>query len=168
MANYGEILDDFNPMNDYLYSLFVNYFANPTLTKIKNEATFSMYTVKFFCLLSKECRYLILFTAINPYNIGSVDEMKNIKWLSLQTRTLFDQFDCLTHSYSPSSSSPLNVLINRTKVTDTASTYLCNDFPITVTLLHTKKKDKLSYQNSGTVIAALETFETIITFNNQV
>jgi hypothetical protein len=168
MANYGEILDDFNPVNEHLYSLFVAYFANPTLTKIKNQAQFSMYAVKFFCLLSKECRYLILFTSINSYTIGSVDEMKNIKWVSLQTRTLFEQFDCLTHSYSPSSSSPLNVLIERNKITDEASFYSCPTFPITITLLHTKQKDKLSYQNSGTIIAALETFETIITFNNQV
>jgi len=168
MSNYGEILDDFNPIKDYLYSLFVNYFGNPTMTKIKNDAQFSMYAVKFFCLLSKECRYLILITSINSYSIGSVDEMKNLKWFSLQTRTLFEQYNCLTHSYSPSSSSPLNVVINRTNIQDDASTYSCVEFPIIITLLHTSKKDKFSYQNSGTVIAALETFETIITFNNQV
>ena len=168
MSNYGEILDDFNPLKDYIYSLFVNYFSNPTLTKIKNDTDFSMYAVKFFCLLSKECRYLILITSKNSYSIGSVDEMKNLKWFSLQTRTLFEQFDCLTHSYSPSSSTPLNVIINRINIQNDASTYSCSEFPIIVTLLHTAKKDKFSYQNSGTVIAALETFETIITFNNQV
>jgi hypothetical protein len=145
MSNYGEILDDFNPLKDYIYSMFVDYFANPTLTKIKNESNFSMYAVKFFCLLSKECRYLILITSKNSYSIGSIDEMKNLKWFSLQTRTLFDHFDCLTHSYSPSSSSPLNVLINRTKIQDDASTYSCPEFPVVVTLLHTAKKDKFSY-----------------------
>ena len=55
MSNYGEILDDFNPLKDYIYSLFVNYFSNPTLTKIKNDTDFSMYAVKFFCLLKGFC-----------------------------------------------------------------------------------------------------------------
>jgi hypothetical protein len=85
----------------------------------------------------------------------------------LQTRTLpYDEYSNIkSHGYIPKEMGPLLAKINRTNITDEASTYECDDYPIIITLLHTRNKTSLTYQNSGTVIAALETWETIITFN---
>ena len=147
-----------------IYLLFVDYFANPVMTKIKNELNFSMYISKSYCLLSKECRYIIAFTFINNFQLGTETQLKDIKWLSLQTRTLTEQYNINSHGYSPIAKGPLLCEIERTNISKEASTYKCKDFPLIVTLLHTEKKDSDNYQNKGTIIAALETWETIITF----
>ena len=56
--------------------------------------------------------------------------------------------------------------IHRTKITKEASTYQCEDYPLIITLLHDNKKNSDSYQSSGNIILALESWNTIITWNN--
>ena len=34
--DYGELLDDYVPERDNIYSYFVKYFNNPTMTKVKD------------------------------------------------------------------------------------------------------------------------------------
>jgi hypothetical protein len=161
--DYGELVDeDYNPEHDYIYSLMVKYFNNPTMTKIKNQNQFSMYACKVFGLLSKEHRYIIVFTYLDNEPIGTYIGLHNIRWINLQTRTLTENLPCTTHSYIPTNESPLSVAISRTETTPQSSTYLCKTFPkISVTLLNNSKR---SYQNEGTIVAALETYETIISF----
>jgi len=85
----------------------------------------------------------------------------------LQTRSLIDQYnDIETHGYDPVAEGPLMAKIHRTEVNAEASTYTCETLPITVTLLHTEKNTPQTYQKSGTVVNALETYQTIITFNS--
>lgn len=69
------------------------------------------------------------------------------------------------HGYVAVAEGPLTAHIFRTDVSKQASTYKCNDLPLIVTLLHTEKKDSNVYQPKGTVIAGIETYETIITFS---
>lgn len=163
MAQYGQVLDGgYEPEKDYVYSLFVNYFNNPTMTKIKDVGNYSMYGCKIYCLLSKECRYIIAITHMDNYTSGTVEELKNIKWISLQTRTLSEQYNVETHVYEPKSEGPLATRITRVKKDNNSSTYESNELPIIITLLHTPKKS--NYQDKGTVVVALETWETIVTF----
>ena len=98
---YGEMLDDYDSDKDEIYNMFCDYFANPIMTKIKNEGQFSMYVSKIYCLLSKECRYIICFTFANNDSIGTIDALKNIKWVNFQTRTLFEQYPSTVHAYQP-------------------------------------------------------------------
>jgi len=167
MEQFGEIIDGgYEPEKDYMYDLFTGYFNNPTMKKIKNQGKFSLYACKVYGLLSKETRYIIVVTNIDNNSIGTVEEFRTIKWVSLQTRTLYDKFNTEIHTYVAKEEGPLTSQIFRTDVGKDASTYKCNDLPITVTLLHTEKKGATTYQPKGTIIAALETYETIITFNN--
>lgn len=161
----GELLYDFNPQQDYIYNLFVKYFANPKMTKIKNENRFSMYACKIYSLLSKEYKYIIAFTHINNDPVGTIENFIDLKWINLQTRTLNYIMKCNTHSYNPSNDTPLNVGIKRIDITKKSSTYQCESLPLlSIILLHTEKKDSNSYQNQGTIVAAIETYETIISF----
>ena len=165
MANYGEMLDDYDPMKEQVYGLFADYFHNPKMIKIKNEGKYSMYGCKVHCLLSKQCRYILVFTYQEPSPIGSTHELKSLEWISFQTRTLdYDTYKVSEHAYIPKSEGVLKSVINRVDVSDKTSTYHCEDFPIVITLLHTPKKDRYTYQQRGHVIAALETWETIVTF----
>lgn len=166
MAQYGQVLDGgYEPEKDYIYTLFVDYFNNPIMTKIKDiNNTYSMYACKMYCLLSKECRYIIAITHLNNFKLHTVEELRTMKWVSLQTRTLTEQYSVETHVYEPKAEGPLATTINRIKKDKDSSTYESSELPIIVTLLHTPKKS--NYQDKGTIVVAIETWETIITFSS--
>ena len=166
MANYGELIDDFNPHKEGVYIMFVNYFKNPSLVKVKDNDKHSMYACKLYCLLNKDCRYIIVFTDRDNSPIGTIETLNKLQWVSLQTRTLPDNYENIevTHAYQPIIEGPLSAIIHKTNYTKQVSTYNCEDIPIIITLLHTQKNTVDTYQQKGNVILALETFETIITF----
>jgi len=139
----------------------VSYFNNPNMTKIKDIQTFSMYMSKTYCLLSKECRYLVAFTYRDNAPNGINRPLVDLEWVSFQTQTLTDNHELPPHSYQAQRAGPLTASIQRVSNTPNASTYSCADFPIVITLLHTDK-GVAEYQNSGTIIAALETYRTIL------
>jgi len=165
--NYGIPIDNLTPEKDPVYDMFIEYFNNPILTKIKHENNFSMYATKTYCLTSTTCRYIIAFVPADTLQLGSTNNLSDLKWVSLQTRTLSEKFSNIgTHGYSAEEKGPLMSKIHRVNITKEASTYKCNDYPLTITLLHDTKKNSDSYQNSGNIIIALETWNTIITWNN--
>jgi hypothetical protein len=164
MANYGQLIDAYDPTRDSMYLAFAQYFNNPTMTKIKNVDGFSVYMSKAYCLLNKECRYLVTFIHVDGASIGTTEEFCTLKWVSLQTRTLADRHDLPAHAYTAVGRGPLLAKIVRTNTGSNSSTYSCEAFPLTVTLLHTEKGSN-AYQDNGNLIAALETWQTIITIN---
>jgi hypothetical protein len=167
--NYGALIDDYKPERDNVYQYFSEYYNNPNMTKVKNEGNLSMYIVKAYCLTSNSCRYLIVFSQIDVNPIGYQTALSNLKWENLQTRTLENAFQNIRMdilAYTPQESGKLTSKINRTKINKEASIYQCEDFPIIVTLLHNNRKSAESYQSRGNVIIALETWETIISWNN--
>ena len=166
VLNYGEVLYDFDPEKEYIYKLFDDYFNHPIMTKIKNINNCSMYMSKTYCLLTNECRYIVVFVYQDIMDNFRKEKLINLKWISLQTRTLSDQHSLPTHSYEVSNTNPLKkVLIKRIKVDKEASTYNCEKFPLTLSLLHTKNGFE-EYSEHGNIVAALETYNTIIVFNN--
>lgn len=166
--NYGIPIGDFKPDREHIYDMFTDYFNNPDMLKVKNTDNLSMYMTKTYCLTSTTCRYIIAFVPMNNYEIGSFENLNNLKWVSLQTRTLEDKFPGVTrpHGYVPEEKGPLMSKIHRTKIDKEASTYQCADYPLIITLLHDNKKNSDSYQNSGNIIIALESWNTIVTWNN--
>lgn len=163
MAHYGQLLDVYEPEKESLYEDFDNYFNHPIMTKIKNVNDLSMYMTKTYCLLTNECRYIVAFVRVDHNSVSTRKALKELSWVSLQTRTLSDQHTLPPHDYQPRATGPLNKIITRVKIEDGASTYHCDDLPIVVTLLHTKSDSKMEYQPKGNVIAALETYQTIVT-----
>ena len=166
----GELIDDYEPEHENIYSYFVKYFNNPTMTKVKdtentNHQKFSMYACKVYSLLTNENRYILCITHGNNSSIGTVEELRTINWISLQTRRLPEIYKCLTHSYIAKMEGPLDEIIERVDKNEKFSTYHCENIPsIVITLLHTEKRDSNTYQSRGKIINALQTFETIITF----
>ena len=168
MADYGEIIDDYNPHKETTYKMFTDYFKNPKMIRVKETDNFYVYLCKLYCLLNRECRFIIVFVEKNT-SLQPVETLDSLQWVSLQTRTFPDSeypnID-VVHGYQALSEGPLTALINKNNVTESSTSYVCDDIPILITLLHTEKNTKESYQNRGTVIHALETFQTIITFEN--
>lgn len=168
MADYGEIIDDYNPHKDSVYEMFTVYFKNPKMIRVKETDNFYIYLCKLYCLLNRECRFIIAFVEKNII-LNPIEHLESLEWISLQTRTFLDteypNID-VVHGYQAVSEGPLTAVINKRKANDSSTEYICDDIPIIITLLHTEKNTKDSYQNRGTVIHALETFQTIITFEN--
>lgn len=162
--DYGELVDDFNPDHDYIYLHMNTYFRNPNVTKVKNTTNhFSMYACKIYSLLSNQYKYIIAFVSIDDSPVGYITPLSQLRWVNIQTRTIADNLKCNTHSYTPSYDTLLNKTIKRVHADMKSSQYICESLPyITIDLLHNNKKDKNSYQNEGTLIAALETYETIV------
>jgi hypothetical protein len=165
MAGYGEILEPFEPDLDLMYKAFVKYFNNPVMIKIKNVDKYSMYMIKNYCLLSKECRYMVALIPKDDFSMGQKQSLEHLRWVSFQTRTLESDHDLPPHSYNAVRGGPLDAEIVRIKCDEKASTYRCVKFPFTVTLLHTKNNIN-EYTEKGTVVTALETFQTIVALNN--
>uniref|UniRef100_A0A6C0CZ18 Uncharacterized protein n=1 Tax=viral metagenome TaxID=1070528 RepID=A0A6C0CZ18_9ZZZZ len=166
MAKYGELLHTYDPEKDNMYKLFCNYLNNPTMTKIKDVESFSMYMTKTYCMLNNQCRYIIAFVEYDNLAIQSKHQLVDLRWVSLQTRTLDDMHNLPAHSYIPKRGGELAIEINRISKNANNSTYVCPNLPITITLLHTKKNlNGMEYQDKGSVIAAIETYQTIITMN---
>ena len=166
--NYGKIIEDFKVEHKFIHEKFNEYYQSPTLLKIKDVNNFSMYMNKLYCLLSKECRYIVAFVDIDPNPIGFETKLIDLNWVSFQTRTIdsseYTGFKFKYHSYEAVGRGELLAEIVRTEITDEASIYRCEKLNLIVTLLHTEKNTKEVYQPSGNVISALETFQTIITF----
>ena len=95
---------------------------------------------------------------------GTTKKMDELTWISLQTRTLEDQHNLKPHTYQAVQKPPLNQKINIQDQNEKQSTYHSTGFPLVITLLHTRKNNSYQYQPTGTVVSALETFQTIINF----
>jgi len=172
MSHYGQLFADEDEIRDeerdhsYIYKYFDDYFNHPDMVKIKNINSHSMYMCKTYCLLSNECRYIIVFVAVDDNKINVSLPLIELKWISIQTRTLSTKYDIPSHGYQPKRGGPLQVPINRVKFDNDTSYYSCTSLPIVITLLHNDKGEH-EYQASGNVISAIETYNTIIVFEDK-
>ena len=170
MAEYGQMLDSNDHDMEKMYQDFDDYFNHPIMVKIKDVNKHYMYMSKMYCLLSNECRYIIVFVVQNNDQINSQKMLKSLEWKSFQTRTLssilFEKYKFSSHGYQPKNQGPLNSIITRISVNKETNVYSCKDYPITITLLLDENDNKREdYKERGNIIAALETYSTIITIN---
>jgi len=169
MAQYGEMLgvavarQSTSTPKKTVYNAFSEYFNNPRMTKVKNTNEFSVYMSKAYCLLNKECRYLIAFVKLNLMPIKHSEDLTNLEWVSFQTRTLPDKHDLASHLYNAKRGGLLDTRIEKIDTSSEASTYTCDKLGLVITLLHTKEGLN-QYAPTGSVITALETYQTIITW----
>ena len=163
--NYGQVIGAFEPFQDKVYGLFTAYFGDPDMYKIKNVGNFSVYMTKVNCLLTIEFRYIVAFVQADKNDLGTSVKMSKLPWVSLQTRTMEDNHQLPVHNYLPRRLVGLDQKITLVKRDEKQYIYKVDagrDLPIQVTLL-SKGKD-LEYNNSGSVVTALETYQTIINF----
>ena len=58
-----------------------------------------MYITKVFCLLSTFYRYIIVFAIKDNFPVRHTENLNNLKWENIQTRTLPDRHDLITHLF---------------------------------------------------------------------
>lgn len=160
----NNIIDDFELKKTTIYNNFVEYFENPIMTKIKDVNIYSMYISKIDCNLSTYKRYLIILVLKDNILVGNTQFLNQLNWNCLQTRELQETYDIKPHFYVPKKITKLNCSIIKENDTDGGSEYTCFDLPLKVTLLHiNKKKDYYEFPHKGSLVAAIETYKTVIT-----
>ena len=164
MASYGQMVESaVDPYKESVYELITAYFENPLATKIKDIDQYSMYMTKIQAQLGIEFRYIVIFVYKDNNQVGILEKLNNLKWISIQTRTLSDDHSLPLHTYIPKRIPRLDQRIALSRKTDRSYEYKVENLPITVTLLFKQGKNT-DYNTSGTVVTALETYQTIINF----
>ena len=162
---FGQVINpQYDPSKNHIYEAFTDYFNNPVLTKIKNVDKYTVYMARIHAMLGNAYRYLVIFVERDVNMFGTTKKMDELTWISLQTRTLEDQHNLKPHTYQAAQKPPLNQKINIQDRNEKQSTYHSTDFHLVITLLHTRKNNSYQYQPTGTIVSALETFQTIINF----
>lgn len=156
-----EILSD--PVKEYTFQLFTNYYDNMIMYKIKDDDKFSIYMAKLQCLLLNEQRFLIAITPRDQYPPLYQKRLEELRWVSLQIRNLEEIYDIKPQSYNMKRTPDFQRKIKVSSRTTDITTYTVENLPIKISLLHTRN-DEYEYPNEGSLISALETFRTIIQF----
>jgi hypothetical protein len=170
MSTLGELINlGYDFQIDKHYKDFADYFENPYLFKIKDEMqrneVISMYGTKIHTLLGDENRYLFVFVKQDNKPLFTKERLSNLKWISLLTRMTRDEYDLPIHMYVPRRLPSLDKKIFLKKVAG-AYQYDVSGLPIQITLLP-KTKGGVDWNTTGTIVTALETYHTIITWKNQ-
>jgi hypothetical protein len=135
------------------------------MVKLRNDGVeYSVYGVQLPCMLLNEKRYLIALCPFDVVSIGRKKSLKDLKWVSLQARALSDEslYSLPVHSYSIKNEHkylvPLHIYHRSQKI----STYR-DTSNLEVSLLH-QRNTEYEYPDHGTLVSAIETFQTILQF----
>ena len=162
--DYGEILDtSYDPNRDDVYRLFIKYFGDLLMTKIKDVQNYSMYAAKIRCGLSTVHRYVIIFVQGDNLPLGNTDQLRTFRWESLQTRALSDNHNIAPQTYRPRRMPEFLDKINLVSSVDKTYIYHAEKQPLVLTLL-AKKSGEMEYQPTGSIVTAIETYSTIVSF----
>jgi hypothetical protein len=166
MSEHGQMILEYEPEKDALYDAMTEYFGNPTMRKMENaDPSYAKYMTKTYCLLANECQYLVAIVKEDFMPLGHEQLLKDLFWVCFQTRTLPRRDDLPSHNYQPKRGGPLWSPIKRVARDGRSSTYKCEAYPITVTLLG-ESKGGAPWQDAGNIVLALQSFQTIVTFND--
>lgn len=156
-----EVFSD--PVKEYTYRLFAEYYDNMVLIKVRDDSDFSVYMARLQCLLLNEQRYLIALVPRDQFPPMYRQSLENLRWMSLQVRNLEEVYELEPQSYQMKRTPDFQRRIKISTRNSDVSTYTIDDLPIQVSLLHTRGQE-YEYPNEGSLISALETFRTIIHF----
>ena len=151
----------------------VEYFANPMMYKTDTKGEWAVYGVRFHCLLNTP-RYLVVITTRDLRLAGTGVPLGELRhWVSLQTRTIKATDTSTLGSslaaypgfvHSPRRFPALaNAAIVLQDKDHRESRYDCAGLGLRVTLLHPSAHEDPGYRAEGTLLSALETYQTMLT-----
>jgi hypothetical protein len=166
--NYGTKIDYYNSEEEKVYNIFTDYFNNPVLTKVNDDNFYSTYASKSGnSMMNIYKRYLIVIVLKDNKQLGNKENLSNLKWRSLQTRTFNKEYDTDITNFEHTPSTQPHYEIALKDRGEKYCIYTCLNLPIYVTLLLENWEDKqstLRYQSKGTLSQAIETWKTSISF----
>jgi len=163
-SNFSLKNNDINFSVKNIQDLVDSYFNSPTLEKIKDDSTVSVYMCKISTLLAGlNQRYLIAITSRDKHPIGTRILLANINWKSFQSRTLSGmKHDMIKHSYAPNQDPSFMVNVSMTTRDEDHTEYMIDGYRgMIVSLIH-KNKNVYEYPPTGNLASCFETFQTVI------
>lgn len=148
---------------DTVYGALVDYYGDLKLKLIKNENGWVVYAAKVFSGLNQN-RYLFVITPIRAAK-GEETTLEALDWVSFQTRTTDDVYQVPTHQLylNDQRKKMLSDPITALERTQLETSYVTNDLPIKVKLIHDpKKKNSLQYPDKILLYQALETYQCVV------
>lgn len=147
------------------YDLLSAYFDFPDMVKLRNDGVeYSVYGIQLPCMLLNEKRYLIALCPFDVVSIGKKKPLRDLKWVSLQARALSDEslYSLPVHTYTIKNEQKFSIPITLYHRSKKISTYR-DDSNLEVSLLH-QRNIEYEYPDHGTLVSAIETFQTILQF----
>lgn len=164
MSNYGQVIGRFNIQKENIYEMMVEYFGDLEMTKMKDQEAHSIYMAKINSMLKNGNRYVIIIVNRDSNELDNKVPLSSLRWVCFQTRTLSDFHNIPKQSYTIKRNDIYNSKIRVNKRSTKETEYDSEMYSsILITLLHSKGIE-YEYPNEGTIQAALETFQTIVTF----
>ena len=166
-SNYAQNIGNVDINMLVAYNYFSWYFDNPTLKKFKVVGTQVMFGCRIRSMLMRDTKYLIAMVDVK--NLPETEEIKlqELNWKCLQMRTLTETIQVPFCSYREKSNDISDSQITAYKKNDSMTCYECEKLKGTfVTLLYTKNQTR-SYADTGILKNAIETYNTLITFQRE-
>jgi len=166
----------YDPRKQFVYDTMVRYFQDPVLYKVPSKDTggnvSDMYAVRIETNLMKERRFLIVMVRPEPDQpMGRAQRLSELMWTVLQTRNLTEEDQAFDHlpviRYDIQRDMFEGYIIRCDTSTDEITSYHVEPhLPIKVHLLH-RKKGRYEYSDQGTILAAVETYQTLLVMDTK-
>jgi len=142
-----------------------HYFKNLLFTKVvENKEGYAIYGAGIFSGIGGgKMRYVLLFVPVSDA-FQRQAKIHELKWKNLQTRTLEDSYKLKTQRWVLPTNIPDFLLSVQTR-NKKYSIYTNPEIPFEILLLHNpRKKTEYQYRNKMMLSAAIDMFETIISY----
>ena len=180
--DFNSFTPEFNPdiynqvsqkVNDEMYAPFWRSISDChfLMTKIQDGG---MYCARVKSMLGKDNRYI--FAIVNGDNakpVGTKITFKDLKWSSLQFRTISGYIDNVDSIPNVTFNLRRDIPVSKYKTYRDDNNVLCSDYlcdfftnPFRVTLVHTTDSE-FEYFPNGNLLSSLNTWNTIIEFIEQ-
>jgi hypothetical protein len=143
------------------------------LTKTQNSGSFGIYKAAIQSLTSGDTKYIAAIVFNDTHSpLGTMCPIEDLKWVSFQTRTTtnprveFSGFPLKEQQYAIKRSN--SILWDKIKLAtenDNKFIYIPDHLPLTVEILKLKESD--TFANEGTVISAIELYQTVLILEQQ-
>lgn len=159
--------NNFN-IRSQIYQAISNIYKNFLMTKTNQYENFGVYKALCESYVHSDIRYIVAIVPNDNNPVGISIPLSELNWISFQTRMTknskeFKSFDMSPRTYTLPNKSILHDKITRVLETKEKTVYSTENLPISIEIIHIKEDD--TFTDKGTVIAALELFQTVLTFN---
>ena len=167
----------YDPRVEMVYGRLIQYFQDPVLYKTSKEYTESrqpldVYAVRVESMLLKDRRFLIAMVPVDAsVPVGTGRRMSTLRWRVLQARSLMEEDPHLdplpVMQYEVNRELLQDITLQREDMNDDVTTYRVEPpLPIKIHLLH-KKKGPYEYSAEGNLLAAVETYQTLVCMDDR-
>ena len=147
-----------------------NVFSNFLMTKVEQFNEYGIYKALVDALTTGDSKYIVAVVPNDNLQIGSERLLSSLNWVCFQTRTTdnvrreFNNIEVYPQSYFINSS---NNVADPVKLVDEKRThflYRPDNLPLKIEVLKLSGSD--NFASRGTVLSALELYQTILTIEN--